>query len=185
MAWKSWDVYVVKDGETVHRGVTGGVSRQSARELASTLFNIAKDKLMLVPKGSAGRKKRAATPMGTQKIPSSKISTKDPAAMTAAEINKELDKLNEQDSTLDSLMIEAGRGHERPSEYLRMTDPLSTELRKNSDRRQDLRIEIEMRYGPGAPSRLPTSKRGWYGPRLKTQSPTHGGMGFGKRYGGD
>ena len=62
MAWKSWDVYVVKDGETVHRGVTGGVSRQSARELASTLFNIAKDKLMLVPKGSAGRKKRAATP---------------------------------------------------------------------------------------------------------------------------
>jgi hypothetical protein len=64
MAWKSWDVYVVKDGETVHRGVTGGVSRQSARELASTLFNIAKDKLMLVPKGSAGRKKRAATPMG-------------------------------------------------------------------------------------------------------------------------
>ena len=84
MAWKSWDVYVVKDGETVHRGVTGGVSRQSARELASTLFNIAKDKLMLVPKGSAGRKKRAA--MGTQKIPSFKISTKDPAAMTAAEI---------------------------------------------------------------------------------------------------
>ena len=61
MAWKSWDVYVVKDGETVHRGVTGGVSRQSARELASTLFNIAKDKLMLVPKGSAGQKKRAAT----------------------------------------------------------------------------------------------------------------------------
>ena len=43
MAWKSWDVYVVKDGETVHRGVTGGVSRQSARELASTLFNIAKE----------------------------------------------------------------------------------------------------------------------------------------------
>ena len=64
MAWKSWDVYVVQGDETVHRGVTGGVSRQSARELASTLFNIAKDKLMLVPKGSAGRKKRAATPMG-------------------------------------------------------------------------------------------------------------------------
>lgn len=64
MAWKSWDVYVVQGDKTVHRGVTGGVSRQSARELASTLFNIAKDKLMLVPKGSAGRKKRAATPMG-------------------------------------------------------------------------------------------------------------------------
>jgi hypothetical protein len=133
---------------------------------------------------STGRRAHS-TKQSLTKVPSFKISTKSTAAMTAAEINKELDKLDAQDSTLGDLMIEGGRGHERPSEYLRMTDPLSTELRKNSDRRQDLRIEIEMRYGPGAPSRLPTSKRGWYGPRSKTQSPTHGGMGFGKRYGGD
>ena len=106
---------------------------------------------------------RAHATMGTQKIPSFKISTKDPAAMTAAEINKELDKLNAQDSTLGSLMIEAGRGYERPSEYLKMTDPLAMELRKNSDRRQDLRIEISLRYGPNPPSRLP-SGRG-FGPR--------------------
>ena len=72
MAWKSWDVYVVQGDKTVHRGVTGGASRQSARELASTLFGIAKDKLMLVAKGGAGRKKRAATPLGP---PRSKTAT--------------------------------------------------------------------------------------------------------------
>ena len=127
--------------------------------------------------------KRTHATMGTQKIPSFKISTKDPAAMTAAEINKELDKLNEQDSTLGSLMIEGGRGYERPSEYLKMTDPLAMELRKNFDRRQDLRIEISMRYGPNPPSRLPTGRG--FGPRSKPSSPTRGGLGFGKRYGGD
>jgi hypothetical protein len=133
------------------------------------------------------REQSASASMGApppaKKIPSFKISTKAPVAMTAAEINKELDKLDAQDSILGDLMIEGGRGHERPSEYHRMTDPLSMELRKNSDRRQDLRIEIEMRYGPNPPSRLPTGRG--FGPRSKTQSPTRGGMGFGKRYGGD
>ena len=103
--------------------------------------------------------------MGAHKIPSFKISTKDPASMTATEINKELDKLNEQDSALGSLMIEAGRGYERPSEYLKMTDPLAMELRKNADRRQALRIEIDVRYGPSPPSRLPTGRG--FGPRSK------------------
>jgi len=127
--------------------------------------------------------KTAHSTIGSQKIPSFKISTKDPTTMTAGEINKELDKLDAQDSTLGDLMIEAGRGHERPSEYLKMTDPLSTELRKNADRRQDLRIEVDMRYGPRAPSRLPTGRG--FGPRSKSSSPTRGGLGFGKRYGGD
>jgi hypothetical protein len=103
--------------------------------------------------------------MAAGKIPSFKISTRKPASMTAAEINKELDKLNEQDSTLGSLMIAAGRGYERPSEYLKMTDPLAMELRKNSDRRQALRIEISLRYGPSPPSRLPTGRG--FGPRSK------------------
>lgn len=92
-----------------------------------------------------------------------KIASTDPATMSAAAINKELDKLTVQDSALGDKMIAAGRGYERPSEYLRMTDPLSLALRANSDRRMKLRIEIEMRYGPRAPSRLP-SGRG-YGPR--------------------
>lgn len=131
---------------------------------------------------STGRRSHS-TKQSLTKIPSFKISTKAPVAMTAAEINKELDKLNAQDSTLGDLMIEGGRGHERPSEYHRMTDPLSMELRKNSNRRQDLRIEISVRYGPNPPSRLPTGRG--FGPRSKTQSPTRGGMGFGKRFGGD
>jgi hypothetical protein len=84
-----------------------------------------------------------------------RISSKDPDVMTAGEINKELDKLEEQNSKLTQRMIDAGRGYERPSEYLRMTDPLSMKLRKNSDRRMILRIQIERRYGPGAPRRLP------------------------------
>jgi hypothetical protein len=100
--------------------------------------------------------------VGPQKIPSFKISTKAPAIMTAAEINKELDKLNAQNGTLGSLMIEMSRGHERPSEYLKMTDPLALELRKNADRRQALRIEISSRYGPNPPARLP-ARRG-FGP---------------------
>lgn len=103
--------------------------------------------------------------VATPKIPSFKISAKDPAAMTAAEINRELDKLEGQSSTLGSLMIEAGRGHERPSEYLRMTDPLAMELRSNSDRRYALRIEISQRYGPNPPARLPTGRG--FGPRSK------------------
>jgi hypothetical protein len=102
------------------------------------------------------------------KIPSFKISLKDPATMTAAEINKELDKLQGQSSVLGSAMIEAGRGHERPSEYLKMTDPLAMELRKNSDRRYALRVEIELRYGPNPPSRLPTGRG--FGPRSKVLS---------------
>jgi len=51
------------------------------------------------------------------------LGEKTTATMTAAEINKELDKRNAQDSTLGGRMIEAGRGHERPSKYLGMTDP--------------------------------------------------------------
>lgn len=99
-----------------------------------------------------------------------KISTKDPATMTAGQINGELDKLSNQGSELGHLMIEAGRGYERPSEYLKMDDPLAMELRKNAERRMKLRIEIEMRYGPGAPSRLPSG--GFFGPRRKAERAT-------------
>ena len=97
------------------------------------------------------------------KIPTFKIAGTAPATMTASQINKELDKLSAQNSQLGQLMIDAGRGYERPSEYLKMSDPLSMELRKNADRRMALRIEIEFRYGPGSPSRLPTGRG--FGPR--------------------
>lgn len=102
-----------------------------------------------------------------------KVSRKDPAVMTAGEINKELDKLGEQRDRLGQQMIDAGRGHERPSEWLRLNDPLSIELRNNSDRRDKLRNEIARRYGPGAPTRLPKG----FGPirghaRVIHQEPT-------------
>jgi hypothetical protein len=112
--------------------------------------------------------RRSHATIDAPKIPVFKISTKAPASMTAAEINKELDKLGEQDSALGRLMIEGGRGYELPSEYLKLTDPLSMGLRKNSNRRQDLRIEISFRYGPNPPSRLPTGRG--FGPRSKTKA---------------
>ncbi len=91
-----------------------------------------------------------------------KISSKDPSGLTAGSINKELDKLEEQNSKLGQLMIDAGRGYERPSEYLNMSDPLALELQQNYDRRNKLRAEIERRYGPGAPRRLPPGR--FFGP---------------------
>lgn len=106
---------------------------------------------------------RAHASRPSDKIPAFRISSKPPSAMTASEINKELDKLKDQDSVLSGLMIAAGRGHERPSEYLKLDDPLALELRKNYDRRQALQIEIDLRYGPKAPSRLPAGRG--FGPR--------------------
>lgn len=97
------------------------------------------------------------------------VSNKDPAVMTAGSINKELDKLEEQNSKLGQMMIDTGRGHERPSEYLNMSDPLALELQQNYDRRNKLRAEIERRYGPGAPRRLPPGR--FFGP-LKSSHAT-------------
>jgi hypothetical protein len=103
----------------------------------------------------------------TQDHAAIKIANKDPAVMTAGEINKELDKLDEQNSKLGQLMIGAGRGYERPSDYLSMNDPLSTELQQNYERRSRVRAEIERRYGPGAPRRLPPGRL--FGPLKKSR----------------
>ncbi len=125
-----------------------------------------------VQQALAGESSRTPrTPQGDQtKSPRGprpfKISTMEPATMTAGAINKELDRLDAQSSALGQQMIDAGRGYERPSEYLRMTDPLAMELRRNSDRRLALRIEISSRYGPNAPGRLPPGR--FWGPRKKT-----------------
>ncbi len=90
--------------------------------------------------------------------------TKQPptSAMTATQINRELDRLDQERSKLTDQFIELGRGHERASETAKKDDPLSLAWRSISDRHQALRIEIELRYGPGAPSRLPTKG---FGPR--------------------
>jgi hypothetical protein len=80
--------------------------------------------------------------------------------MAGAAINAELERLVKADSDLAHAFIAAGRGHEKPSEYLLKDDPLSRRARAIYDRRHALRTEVEMRAGPGV-SRLP---RG-FGPR--------------------
>jgi len=86
------------------------------------------------------------------------ISSKDVSAMRNSEINKELGKIEKQNSQLMSEFIAAGRGNEKPSEYLVKNDPLALRARALYDRRYELRNEISRRYGPNAPSRLPTRR---------------------------
>jgi hypothetical protein len=116
--------------------------------------------------GGGGASAREKRPRAATSRPV-KISTVKPATMTAGAINKELDRLDEQDSALGRQMIDAGRGHERPSEYLRKTDPLSSQLIEISERKRALHVEISMRYGPNAPTRLPTGR--FFGPRKRPE----------------
>ena len=78
-----------------------------------------------------------------------------PETMTAGQINRALDRLEADSSRLNQRFIDAGRGHERLGDILEMTDALALEYRAVSDQIRALRWEIERRYGPGAPSRLP------------------------------
>lgn len=86
---------------------------------------------------------------------------KDPADMSASEINKELDKLDEEFWEINKAMIDAGRGHETFRDISNLSDPLSIRNREHTERVDALNREIGLRYGPRAPSRLP---RG-FGPR--------------------
>lgn len=78
-----------------------------------------------------------------------------PATMTAGQINKRLDQLDKESSKLTDEMIAAGRGYEKPSETFTKSDPLAERIKRNFNERTNLQREIEHRYGPGAPSRLP------------------------------
>ncbi len=91
----------------------------------------------------------------------SRSNPKSPSLMTAGEINKALDRIDAASSKLTSEFIAAGRGHERPSEYLKMNDPLANRAKELFNQRSALQMEKELRYGPGAPSRLPKG----FGPR--------------------
>jgi len=92
-----------------------------------------------------------------------KISSKRPTTMTAGQINAELDKLDKARSKNTDAMIEAGRGHEKPSETVKLDDPLAREYKAISSRAIDLYSEIAARYGPDAPRRLPVGRG--FGPR--------------------
>lgn len=78
--------------------------------------------------------------------------------MSAGQINKALDRVDKAGRALVDDFIAAGRGHEKPSETRTKTDPLAQRHIQISDVRWTLRNEIERRYGPGAPSRLPTGR---------------------------
>jgi hypothetical protein len=98
---------------------------------------------------------------------------KDPRGMSGSDINKELDRLDKKLSAVGQQMIDGGRGYETFNDTFKIGkghDPLTDAFIDLSSRRMDLRCEVELRYGPGAPSRLP---RG-FGPRKMLYSPLGG-----------
>ena len=86
------------------------------------------------------------------KIP--RVTYDEVAAWPASKINAMVDRFDRLSSRNADAFIAAGRGHERPSDYMDKDDALSREARSIFSARSVLRQEIERRYGPGAPSRL-------------------------------
>ena len=93
---------------------------------------------------------------------------KDVSAMTAGELNKALDSLDKKDSKVNAELIASGRGNELYQDVLKKSDALSKKATANYVRRMELRREIDSRYGPGAPSRMPTRRQN---PKRKKNAP--------------
>ncbi len=87
------------------------------------------------------------------KIP--RVTYDEVASWPASKINAMLDRLDRLSSRNGDAFIAAGRGHERPSDYEDKEDVLSRAAVAIFRARSVLRHEVERRYGPGAPSRLP------------------------------
>ena len=79
--------------------------------------------------------------------------------MTAGQINKALDRNEKHSSELTDIFIREGRGLELPSETWLKSDALSMLFKELSDEHSVLHNEIQRRYGPGAPRRLPKGFR--------------------------
>lgn len=79
--------------------------------------------------------------------------------LTTSQINRYLDRLDAASGRLTDVFIEVGRGHELPSQTMLLDDPLAVLYRQVFDNRSVLRNEVSRRYGPNAPSRLPTRRR--------------------------
>jgi 2'-5' RNA ligase len=101
----------------------------------------------------------------------------DPGTLKGSEINKELDALEADSSKNTDAFLAAGRGSEKPSDYLDKNDPLSSRARAIYDRQSVLRNEIANRYGPNHPARVPTGI--WSKPRIKKDGGNVGGGGTG------
>lgn len=112
----------------------------------------------IVDKDAAGREIENAR-HGKTINPRQRLSSKEPRDMTAGQINKELDSLDAISSGHTDAMIAAGRGHERYTDWRSKSDPLSVAMRNVSERRFLLNVEIERRYGPNPPHRLPVKLR--------------------------
>jgi hypothetical protein len=100
------------------------------------------------------------------------ISTQDPAEMTPAQINKELDTLGKRSLKHTDEMLAQKRGNEKFSETAKKDDPLSKDINETSDRKTALHGEIKARMGPSAPSRMPLRKG--FGRRKKPREESGG-----------
>lgn len=86
-------------------------------------------------------------------VRAAKISSKDPATMTPAQINKERKKIDELGGKVTDEMIAVGRGNERYNEthakaMARDPDTLTAEWWRIEKRRLELRGEVHRRAGP-------------------------------------
>lgn len=70
------------------------------------------------------------------------------ATLTPAEIRRKYEALSKRKRKNTDDFIAAGRGDERPSEYLRKNDPLSVEARRIFDAMHDLEQEARKYAGP-------------------------------------
>ena len=68
--------------------------------------------------------------------------------MTKSELKRKFASIRKQDARLCDAMIAAGRGNERPSEYLRKDDALSLKARELSSIRSGLEYEAARLFGP-------------------------------------
>lgn len=75
--------------------------------------------------------------------------------MSGPELNRVLDRIDKKDSALNKKFIDAGRGYERAYEIMGKSDPLVEQYKALYHERLVVRNEMERRYGPGLPSRLP------------------------------
>lgn len=80
----------------------------------------------------------------------------DIAKMSAGKINRALDLLDAAISKNNDALIEAGFGHLTFSETAKLNHEAARECVRLADQRFLFRMEVERRYGPGAPSRLPS-----------------------------
>ena len=88
-----------------------------------------------------------------------KVLTKEEiAGMTAGAINKALDVLDKESSKLNDQLIEAGFGHIGLQQIVKMDHPVARQYAVVSEQQRWLHNEIERRYGPGAPYRLPAGR---------------------------